>query len=228
MVRNLLVGITLTYPAIFRGLTFGTMVVDNGWYLQAQLLMYFALLGMTKVNRRIQPALITGRVLLYIVLCFVMGLNSLWYECVWCFPLGVFYSQQRDKIVSLFSDFRRFLLLDGGVSCLFCMTTLYAFRPLLDSAMIALIAKLFSSIFAAILWGWLAILWKVRIICISWVGTHSLEVYALQGIWLGLFKNYSPALYCLMVLGCTFVSAALLHSVTKAIRKHIEMRIGGE
>lgn len=63
--RNLLMGITLNYTALFRGLTFGTMVVDNGWYLQAQLLLYFAFWGMTMVNRKMQPVFITGGVHLH-------------------------------------------------------------------------------------------------------------------------------------------------------------------
>lgn len=223
LVRDFLVGNKFDLLLFAQSFTFGYTIVDNGWYLQAQLLFYILFYFVFRFSKKHKLVMFFSAACLYCLLCAALGLTSTWYEAILCFPLGVAYANYKDKVHSIiFKSKLKTIFLFLIFLCAFILLLLFSTK-LSFSSLLKITCKMAS----AIAFVWVATIF-VLVININnpitrFLGKISLEIYLLQGIFLNLFKNQiyieNDILYILAVTVCTIILAMLAHPVYKAIGK---------
>lgn len=105
---GLLLGHTLTLRQVTLSLVCWDDVGNSNWYIFAILLCYSAFLLSFGLGHK-TPALIKELVCTALVGLFVLMLfrvkSHIWYDTMMCFPAGVFFCLNRDRIQGLFKNF---------------------------------------------------------------------------------------------------------------------------
>ncbi len=201
----------------------GKTIVDKGWYLQVQLLMYLIFyLSIRFFDRKI----IWGGVvflasLIYIVVCFAVGLSSTWFEGVLCFSLGVIVSQNKEWLLSLFEKKLRAWLI--ALAIFSCFMVAFYFGNTIDNYYIRVFIKIVSCILFSFLAVLLSYLIKIENPVTKGIGAISLEIYVLQGLVLNLFSKTivinNDILYIATVVILTVLLSLLFHPLVKVINR---------
>lgn len=219
---------------------FGKTVVGNGWYIQVILILYLAFWLVFTLFRSSRGRWIgmTTFTLVYIAVCVVAGIfwlgdqpNTV-YEAVPCFLLGMLWSSGRPKLLNKFNRTYKVLLAGGAV--LFLFAVLMAARLLVRQAghergCVDLGLKVGAAPLFCI--GVICMLHVIPISCkpLHWLGSISLEIYTMQGIFFMLFDapivNSRPIRWGAIVVA-TIIAAWLVHLVRmkrmSALRKKEE------
>lgn len=210
---------------------FGKTVVGNGWYMQVILILYLAFWLVFTIFRSPKGRGIgmTAFTLAYIAVCVVAGIfwlgdqpNTV-YETVPCFLLGMLWSSGRPKLLNKFNRTYKVLLAGGAV--LFLFAVLMAARLLVRRAghergWVDLGLKVGAAPLFCI--GVICMLHVISISCkpLHWLGSISLEIYTMQGIFFMLFDapviNSRPMRWGAIVVA-TIIAAWLVHLVRMKI-----------
>lgn len=200
-------------------------VVDKGWYIQVQCLLYLVFFAAFKFFKSDRLKILITFILsaVYIAVCGLLGLDSTWYETVICFGLGVLYSYTSYK--RIFGG----LLLKIFTPVLFLIALYLGNVRLLPDVFRIFIKIISAGLFCCIL------LLTAR--CINFrfkplelIGKYSLEIYLTQGLFLNLFHDTfvikNEIAYILCVLLGTLILSLALHPVITKIR-NIKLLKGG-
>lgn len=223
LIRDLLVGNGFSILLFIQSFLFGDTLVDNGWYLQTQLLFYllfFIAFRLAKTKRTLILFVGAG---LYCLFCVLFGLSSTWYEAGLCFPLGVFYSENKNKIQTfIFSNKLKFIFSFLSLVLLFAIFYVFGNKPYLPDSL-RIVCKILSSLLFACVSTLFVLVVNINNPITRFLGKISLEIYLLQGIFLNLFKGpiyiESDFIYILLIILCTLLFAVLTHPVYKFISK---------
>lgn len=202
-----------------KSLLFGHTIIVNGWYLQVQLLLYivFFLVFYRGVCIKREGILLLCT-LIYMLACYYSGLSSTWYTTSILFPLGVFFGSTAydNHIIST----KRWALITAA-SLFVCLATYYVQSKidyLMVKAVLLSISTIHFVLFAVFSLQIIPVQYKVT----TWLGSISLEIYVLQGLFLNLFSSditgiSNPYFYVVLVSCCTIGTATVTHPVFRAI-----------
>lgn len=220
-IRDICVGDDVNILTLMQSFFFGNTIVDNGWYLQTQLLFYIIFyLAYNFVKNKKSFALLFI-IVLYCIFCAIAKLSTTWYEASLCFPLGILYSEYKDKInFILFKNKIIHLISILCVLIVFIITLFFGNKPFLNECF-RIPLKLISSVFFCLLVLTIISLINIRNPITEFLGKLSLEIYLLQGIFLNLFKKQliidNDWVYIICVAVCTLLLAFLFHPIYKSI-----------
>ena len=200
----------------------GKTIVDYGWYLQTQLLLYilfYIAFGFVTKRKLLSISLF---VLVYVIACYCFKLSSTWYESVICFVLGVVVSQYKCKFVNFLNKKRTILLSSICVFILFIVTLYFGNKAIL-SYPIRVIVKMISSVsFTLLVVMFIAII-KVDNAITTFLGKISLEIYILQGLILNIYKNViiisNDWIYIVVTMVSVVVVSFVAHPVFAKINR---------
>ena len=214
--KTLILKELITFPELVRSLAFGGAVIDNGWYIQVQLVYYFMFFF---VFRKMTTEGWLPKILflnaLYVLGCVLAGFSTLYYERTLIFVLGMQWYARRKDIDSVLEK--------KGLAIWIASAALFAGCYGLSKYQGWMLRGVSYFFFIpTVLIPLRKIRIKNKITC--FLGKISFEIYVMQGLFFTLFhsnkaKIDSPYLYIVMVTFATFVSAYLIHPVFRFIYK---------
>lgn len=220
-IRDICVGNNISILTLLQSFFFGKTIVDNGWYLQTQLLFYiifFLIYKFVKKKKLLTLIFITA---LYCVFCAASQLSTTWYEASFGFPLGVLYSEYKNKINTILFKNKSIHLISIFCISIFFIITLFLGNKSLLNEWFRIPIKFISSILFALLSLSIVLLINIKNVITEFLGKISLEIYILQGIFLNIFKKQliikNDWLYILCVVVCTLLLAFLFQPIYKRI-----------
>ena len=221
LIRDICVGNDVNILTLVQSFLFGNTIVDNGWYLQTQLLFYIIFYLVYNFVKNKRSFALIFIIALYCVFCAVAKLSTTWYEASFCFPLGILYSENKHKINSiLFKNKTRHLISILCVLIVFIITLFFGNKPFLSECF-RIPLKLISSVFFCLLVLTTVTLINIKNPITEFLGKISLEIYLLQGIFLNLFKEQfvidNDWIYIICVVLFTLLLAFLFHPIYKRI-----------
>lgn len=200
----------------------GKTIVDNGWYLQTQLLLYILFYVVFRFIAKRKLLNISLFVLLYIIACYCFQLSSTWYESVVCFVLGVFVSQYKCKFVNILNKKRMIFLSCVCVFILFIIT-LYFGNKAVFGYPIRIIVKMISAVSFTLLVVMIISTIKINNVITTFLGKISLEIYILQGLFLNIYKNViiisNDWIYIVVTMVSVVVVSFVAHPVFAKINR---------
>ncbi len=206
----------------FQSFFIGKTIVDNGWYLQVQLLLYILFYIAFRFVSKRKLICISLFILGYIIACYLFKLSSTWYESIICFALGVFVSQYRCNFIKMLNKKRAILL---SVVCLFVLfvITLYFGNKAILGYPIKIIVKIISTVCFTLFVVIIISTIKIDNFILTFLGKISLEIYILQGLFLNFYKNVivisNDWLYILITMISVIVAAFVAHPVFEKINR---------
>lgn len=223
IMRDILFGNSISGVAIIQSFVFGQTVVDNGWYLQAQLVFYIIFYLCYRYGNSKKKLLLILGITMYCLFCVVIGLSTTWYEASYCFVLGVLFAENENKSSNLCNAIKTpciYYLFYTAMFGLFLVALYFGNKSILpETGRIAI--KLISALLFSVLAVSALSLIEIRNCVTRFLGNISLEIYLLQGIFLDLFMETIPVLnewfYMLIVTMSTIVSAIIFNPVFKKI-----------
>lgn len=185
--RDLLSG-NFDLAVFFHSFLIGKTIVDFGWYLQTQLLLYILFYIVFRFISKGKVLYVSIFILLYVIVCYFFQMSSTWYESVPCFGLGIIVSQHKSKFTDFLGEKKKVIL--GGL-CLFVIfvVTLYLGNKAILYFPIRIIVKMISAVCFTLLTVILLAVIKVDNFITTFLGKISLEMYILQGLFLNIYKN---------------------------------------
>lgn len=207
LVRDLLFG-SVSWSQLAKSFFVGDTIVDNGWYLQAQLALYIIFFLSFRLLKHKGVWLVAALLILYCAICAAAGMNEFWYEAVLCFAFGIVVSKNKECIVGILQGKLRTALWLAGVFAAFAVTLLMGNKAILpENARI--VVKMISTVcFTSVVVLALSLINTENPVT-AFLGKYSFEMYVLQGLFLW---GYRPViqndwLYILAVSGSTFITA---------------------
>lgn len=219
--RDLLLTGSIDWPVFIQSFFFGKTIVDMGWYLQTQLVLYLLFYIAFRCFRNGLRSLAVLTVC-YCVVCMLWGMSSFWYESVVCFALGAFCAANITKIVLFLKNRKRTLFCSGMLFVLLLATMLFGSKAILPKLLRTSI-KMGSALCFTSLLVLVVSLIKIENPVTDFLGKYSFEVYALQGLFL---YGYRPMiandyLYILAVVGSVIAAAMLARPCFQLLNKRM-------
>ena len=205
-----------TIGFLIQSLTIGNTVIENGWYIQVQLLYYVLFFAVFRFCRK-QGQLFWMLILhtAYIVICVLSGLNHFFYERTYIFVFGMVWYDHREKVDRWIAAGRYRWAILWVLSCV-CFAITYGLSYWKMPVVFRGISYFFFVPSVILLLKKTAIQNRLT----RFFGAISLEIYVIQGLFLTLFHNEAhrlyianPYLYVLAVTGSTIAAACLLHPI---------------
>ena len=204
---------------IVKSLTWGGTIIANGWYFQVALLLYLLFYFSFRCIKNIGAALVVccASVFVFCFLCMLFGAPSTIYESVLAFPLGLLFGQDARRFEFLYRKI--FCGIAAGVIFIAAVVGEYLLRGSLLGVLCKMASAVAFVLFALVVAFWLVQTKAVKILinpAFAWIGERSFEVYALQGLFLHLFKGVDIVyhhlfLYALTTAALTLFCAAAIH-----------------
>ena len=232
-------GDKITVSEIIHSLTYGGTIVSFGWYLQLTLLMYlfFYILKLIFKNDRAFIIALCVAVLIFIVVNFCMASQKNVYEPAFSFVVGVILAYCNHRKPVLFSKKTALFTAIGLLAFLAAtlVTTLMVYRYSELMASNVTVALLYLILMMAADLSLITFVLSFTVMAnrsfsglivnpvSRFLGTYSLEIYALQGLFLRFFFNKigNPVLYAVIAVLCIIVCSIPIHKLLSVIKKVI-------
>ena len=220
------IGINISYVRVFQSLLFGDTIVVYGWFLQAIILLYLAFFVIYKTKRKI--GYVFGVTAIYFIACIICGLGSWWYVSIFCFPLGMYVAQNKEKICIFLANRKfAFLVVSYLAIGVFYAIRKFSFGSFVNTVTVSecltsfpLVMGMFST--TNIIIGRCK---KVVVNAVTkWLGRYSLEIYVIQGLFVTSTIYDLVGSYWLFVF-CTFLAIFILIVPLKYIREYINRKM---
>lgn len=223
----------LTPSRFFQSFFFGNTIVPLGWYLQVTFVVYLILWAVfSSVKSDKQCLLITGiALLLYCIVCCLIGLSSTWYESIFCVLLGMTWAVYKDSIDRNIARKKWMAFIITG----------FIFVVFLAGAKVSPVLQTEVKIISAVAF---AVFVTVATIVLPRVlynnpvtkilGKYSLEIYVCQGFFLLLRKEGrvyidNPYVFIgIVIIGTAILAVLMKPMFTKIIKvvKNKETKVG--
>lgn len=221
LLRDLITGSDIQILEVLQSFFIADTIVDNGWYMQVQMLFYILFFMSYRFGKKKKNLLLIILVSLYCLLGFAFNMATTWYEASLCFPLGILYSKAKDKINNnLILCTKKWILVLALLSCTFIVTLFFGNKPILFESL-RIFVKMISAIIFSILIALLFSKININFFFTRFLGNYSLEIYLTQGIFMSLFIDQIPIhndwLYILIVASTTVIFSILVHPIFKFV-----------
>ncbi len=222
LVRDLLLSGTANWTVLLQSFFFGETIVDMGWYLQAQLLLYILFFLVFRFAKRHQILWITALTALYCLACAAAGLSTTWYEAVLCFPLGMLCARKKTAILRQAGSPKKTVLQLLLLVPVFLLVLLLGNKQILPEPL-RICVKMVSCVCFAGLVLLAAAHIKTENPVTVFLGKFSLEIYVLQGLFLYGLRPviHNDWLYIAAVLAGVILLALAAHPVFQRIHKGV-------
>ena len=220
-VANIALGNEIKPVQVIQSFLFGGTVISKGWYLQSILLWYiffyvsFKIVNKIAKKQNIGIPILSVFFIVYLILCWILKLESTWYECCFCLILGVAFAMFKEKIESVFSSTVKFLLIVSAVFFLFMTSFVLGNYSILNEEM-RIVSKCISAVSFSALVVLLMRILPIKNIITRFLGNIYLEIYILHGFYLMFFRSKimnisNPYIYTGVTFLLTTLSAVLIH-----------------
>ena len=217
----------ITLMALIKSVTFGGTLITNGWYLQVALVLYVAFYLIFKFIKTDNAKLIAIFVFCigFTAIMAACNMSSVWYHSLFTFPFGVLAVFKEDTIARYENKNKRALALVSFM--LFCGFIILSVK--IPSKSVATFLEMITAICFAIFVVTLLRFVRVNYTVTRFLGSISLEIYALQGLllWIlrtdvvdGLQGTYK-ALIAAAIFAATIILAWLVHPIIKAFNSKL-------
>lgn len=215
LIVKLLLDIPISKYIIIKSFFFGGTIIEKGWYLQTILLFYIFFYAVYSTIKKSKNKIVAIFILicLYIIICKVLKLSSIWYEGVFAWVLGIVFSQYIFK-------FEKIIL--HNVKCFAFLLIVFLITMIsqivVKNTNIVLLIKMISTVVFSLLMVNIVSFVKINYSVTRFLGGLFTEIYVTQGIFLMLFHSnifyINNALwYILSVTICTILFSFLIHPV---------------
>lgn len=213
---NAALGTTFPLKTILKSLIAVTSVGNSNWYIFAILVCYAVtclVFMAVRGNRSLATVLITLALLGYVILLSARKPSEgWWYNTIFCYPLGLIYSEHRERIeMFVFSETSRYRY---GILLTIMLVLALLLKPYRTHLVIYEIWSLIFTMAVVLLSA------KIRIEnrWLLWVGRHTFEIYILQRIPMMLLKHFGldvrPHLFVMLSVVLVLAMAYLFGKVT--------------
>ena len=227
LIRDLLVGGSVDWVVFAQSFLFGGTIVDMGWYLQAQLVLYLLFYLAFRFARKKTVFWNCLLIVLYCIGCAAAGLPTTWYEGVLCFALGMLCAKHKETIQTRLGSIPKAILLCVILMLAFLGTLFLGNKQILPEP-IRICVKMVSALCFD---GWLLLLFvpMKRVNPISrFLGKYSFEMYVTQGMFLYGFRPIisNDWLYMLAVIAAALLLSWIVHPVFSWVNKQARAGFG--
>ena len=204
----------------------GQTVVDFGWYLQVQVLIYLLFYVCFRFFPKRATALVTVGLSLYVLICVLLRMDATWYQTVFSFALGLFCAQKKDALKKMFSHRLRTALLFLVLLVLFLVAMYFGNKPILPKPLLIIVRGISALLFAFAALTFCQLL-SLRFAPIEALGKRSLEIYVIQGfvfkvlLELSLGNDY---VFILLSLVAILILAFLLHPLVRSFYRLFQIK----
>ena len=219
---DLISGNAISLKIVFQSFLFGNTVVKYGWYIQMILLfyiLYYFIIKYFSLNKGM--IVLSVFIVLYCLFCGLSGLSSTWYECSGAFLLGILWAKNKLRIDNGCNSKKYLFFLIADV-ILFGTTYIFGnvkFMP----EILRITIKFISAVLFVIMMLLIIMRIKINFQPIKFLSKYFFEMYILQGLFISLFNEVfiieNTALYCATCIGCTIITAIIIHPVLQLINK---------
>ncbi len=217
------IGMDVSVMDMLHSLINGHPCVSNSWYMIA--IIYFYLLfyiatGLYNTKIRMVPRAVFVGCILWMAFCYQLGYGTWWYNSCFAFPFGMVWAFYKYKIDEFMQS--RFWLKEAGFLFLtvafhfaqFKVPYIFGIEELqtMTGVLCVQCSVLCFTVFGICLGMHLQFQGKL----LTFLGTCSLELYMIHGLWMTAFRNdhlyiSSDIVYPLAVFICATLSAYLIH-----------------
>ena len=177
---------------------------NSNWYIFAILIMYLITFISFLIGKKNQKTVLAIAFALTLAYCLIISrfMNSIWYDTVFLYPLGMLWFTCKDKIEQFFINKKYFYYVAlGSVVAIFALTI--PFRNII-----------IVSIFKNALFGIIVILLTMKVQVhnrvLSFFGRHLFSLYILQRIPMLVFEHFGlneyPVAY---IIGCAVATVPI-------------------
>ena len=192
---GLLLGHTLTLRQVMLSLVCWDDVGNSNWYIFAILLCYSAFLLSFGLGHK-APALIKELVCTALVVLFVLTLfrvkSHIWYDTMMCFPAGVVFCLNRDRILDLFKKY--YLQFLGAFTLILIVAGLVAGHIRATRFVYGGVFNIKGISFALIV-VMVTMKIELRSPLLRWCGEHLFPIYIYQRIPMIVFSTLHPSAF---------------------------------
>lgn len=222
LLRDLVFTGTTQWILLLQSFLFGGTIVDMGWYLQAQLLLYILVFLVLRFTGKNHIVWMTFCLALYCAGCALAGLGSTWYEAVPCFALGMLCAKKKAALSDWVRNKAIFKM--GAWLALFLVTLWFGNKTVLPESL-----RIFVKMLSAICFDMLLVMAAGYIRfsnpISNFLGKYSFEIYTMQGMFLYGLRPVIPndLIYMAAVTAGTILLSLAIHPVfgfaDKLVRK---------
>ncbi len=206
---SMFLGRDVPISLIVCSLTFGGTVVTAGWYIQVQLLyywMFYLVFSGCKDKQWLYRMLFLHCV--YVIVCGALGLSSLYYERTFIFVLGMIWAEKQ-AIIDKWAQKGGYVI--WGASCILFLGSYF-----LSTVTAPVFFRGLSYFFLIPVTTFALCKINIQNAVTRFLGSISLEIYVLQGVYLNLFRSSAVIfekhwLYIAAVITATILSAFWVH-----------------
>ncbi len=184
------------------------------WYLEVQLFIYvlFAIIFSFHVSDELKLSLFFGGIMLMVVGLCAIGMGGWWYNSVICVFIGIIWKRQQNEIDGYILNRRGYWIALPLAFLLFCGLTVSRYF----TGNIYILVAYLSAVAFVLLVIVAIMIFPYENKVTYYLGTISLEIYALQHIFVSAFHSNvvnveNPWIYCLIVYGATIIAASVVH-----------------
>lgn len=234
--ERIIIGNYFSLKEFGQSFLFGRTIVQNGWFLQAIILVYFIYYIAHRLNFIKSSWLKLGILLVgYMILCLMLNTSVTYFESILAFPLGIYISQNREAVYGWI--FGKFKIIKCLITC-----TLFSVTLIVGS--LGVLGEKFSVIFKMICVVFFSLLVIILSNSISFensgtkfLGQIFCEIYVIQGLFISLFHSTyiyikNEWLYLIVVCCITVAIAWIMHplfiKIMKSVRNIFRNRMQGD
>ncbi len=209
LLRDIIFANQISILGVLKSFLWGGTIIENGWYLQTQLLFYvFFYLSFQFMKKHKEIALFV-LLLTYCVFCFSLNYASTWYEASFAFLVGLIVSEKKQRIEDFLKKNSTAFTTLALLTVVFVVALFFGNKTYLPE-MFRVIVKMLSSVLFTLVA--LTAVSKIKIECslTRFLGKYSLGIYVIQGIFLTALRPIiqNDWLYILAII-LTVIAAAI-------------------
>ncbi len=222
VIRDIVIGKNILIVKLLKSIMFGYTIVDKGWYLQVQMVLYlifwFSVFSDKNRNTLYVIMLSSFLVMLYCIILFFWGMSSTWYESVSPFILGMIFSSISQNY---YHDIKNKTYIFNMILMMifFVIFLILGNKHYLPYGFRIISKSLSSCIFCFLIFIIVHVV-NVNNIVTEFIGKYSFPIYAFQGIFLKIYKNNIVGnniiyniLYCIAVITTTIAFSIIIYPI---------------
>lgn len=190
----------------------------NNLYLKVQLILYTLFALTYRYVRKYKLPIFSALIILMIIVMYINGLDSYWYNANLCFCLGIVFAKYKDNIINM-AMLKKITL----ISSLMCFTVFFIVLTLKGPQLSYNISSIFiCTCFVAMILI-LDTIVPLRSKLLSKLGNISLQVYLVHFILIEIFRtmsfNVNIEIVCIFIF--TLIISILFNRIEKIIQNNI-------